>query len=198
MISFFLWCLSHFTSFFPPSLVEIGLLDFWAGFWLVISNMQEFLYVCIHPCVEKGSNLIFQYQFMARPLIPLRTSESLRIFSMGNITVYLAHAVAPRRLHILFPWYRVLVNFLMLFPFGKKSLVYQVSQHRLIHFIGAHQNGRSFLYSLYHLPSDCCSCAWISHIYACMILSPLSVYACSLSDIPTGHLESWSSQGISW
>ena len=46
--------------------------------------------------MAKGSNLISLYQVMVRPLVPFRTSESLRIFCMGYITMYTVHMVVPQ------------------------------------------------------------------------------------------------------
>ena len=57
----------------------------------------------MHPRVAEGSNLIFRYKFMIRPLVTLRTSESLIIFWLGYITVYLAHTVDPKRLLYCIP-----------------------------------------------------------------------------------------------
>ena len=48
------------------------------------------------PRLYEGSNLIFLYKLMVQTMVAFRTSKSLRIFLMGCITVYLAHAVAPR------------------------------------------------------------------------------------------------------
>ena len=36
--------------------------------------------VVVSPCVAKGLNLIFLYQYMVRTLVPFRTSKILRIF----------------------------------------------------------------------------------------------------------------------
>ena len=44
----------------------------------------------------KGSNLIFLYQLMVWPLFTVCTPKILRIFWMGKITAFLAHAVVPR------------------------------------------------------------------------------------------------------
>ena len=51
-----------------------------------------------HPRIAKGSNLIFIYQLMVRLLVPFLAFESLKIFLMGYITMYLGHAVAPQRI----------------------------------------------------------------------------------------------------
>ena len=58
------------------------------------------LYV-VTPCMSPRGirvDLIFWYQFMVCLWFPVPTSEILRIFLMGYITVYLSHAGAPRSL----------------------------------------------------------------------------------------------------
>ena len=47
-------------------------------------------------CMALGPNLIFQYQFMVWPWVPLRTSEILRIFRMEKVIMYIIHTVVPR------------------------------------------------------------------------------------------------------
>ena len=64
------------------------------------------------PCVAEGSNLIFRYQFMVWTLVPVCTSEILRIFWVGNITLYFAHTVSPRCLVHFIPTLPVTGQFL--------------------------------------------------------------------------------------
>ena len=59
-------------------------------------NTTRFYYTFYCPCVDKGSNLIFWYKFMVCHKVPFCTSESLIIFWMGYIIMYMFHEIAPQ------------------------------------------------------------------------------------------------------
>ena len=102
----------HLFSLFPILFqTSYGNLNFYSlgSPLLSLSEMLCLLLICwlIPVC----------HQLMVRSRVPVCTSESLRIFPKGYITVYLAHTVAPGRL------LRCIStppgNFITAFPSGK-------------------------------------------------------------------------------
>ena len=91
---------------------------------------------------------------MVWPFVPVHTSEILRIFRMGYITVYLLHKVAPQRLLRCITTLPGTVKFLTPLPFRETSLMKQARQHMLLCLIGAQPNGMSFVTSLYEYMFD--------------------------------------------
>ena len=126
---------------------------------------------------------------MVRPHVPFRTFESLIIFWMGYINMYLAHAVAPRRLiHCIYKL-PVTGQFLMPLPSGKFPSPITPDNIGILRYIGAQPNDLSFVHSMYESSSDCWGHIWISRTHTCMISLPASAYSLSSLYRPTGHPE---------
>ena len=60
--------------------------------------MMGYKYLIVSPLGLKVKPNIFLYKFTVWTQVPVRTPESLRIFSMGNIFVYMVHVVPPRHI----------------------------------------------------------------------------------------------------
>ena len=81
----------------------------------------------------EGKNLLLRYQFMVQPMFSVCTYESLRIFLIGKITVYIASAVVPWSFAHCTPTLLGNGQFLILFPYRK--IVYLVSSKEMWPFL---------------------------------------------------------------
>ena len=124
------------------------------------------------PCVSEGSNRIFWDLLMVRPLINLRTSKILRIFWIGYISVYLAHAVMPQHIVGWVSTIPVTGHFLTPLPLGEHPFPITPVNVSILRYIGDHPNSLSFFHSLYESQSNCWSRIWISSKYTCMVFLP--------------------------
>ena len=87
--------------------------------------------------MTKGSDPIFQYQFMVRPLVVVHTSKSLRIFWMRGITLSMVYGVVPQCLVHCTPTLPGNDQCLIPLPYGKISFASKERQCRPFSQIGA-------------------------------------------------------------
>ena len=138
------------------------------------------------PCVQRVEPDIYIYQLIFRPLVTFCTSKILRIFQVGKITVFMIHEVAPQILVCCTLTIQVNGQFLVDFPSGKSTLLFQARQHTPFLENWWPVWGYVLCLFLYDSPFYVGAMSERSRAYACMISSPVSAHACFSSDMKLG------------